>query len=76
MRIKVSNEEIVKAKFSQTIAKIEGYLTEARGDVSHGTSYSANAVYRRMQAIQEAFYKDIEQFAKDLKVGNGPKTTQ
>jgi hypothetical protein len=76
LKVKVNNEEIIKAKFSKTIANIEGYLTEARGDVAHGTQYSANAVYRRMQAIQEAFYRDVAQFAKDIKVGSGPKSSE
>ena len=74
IKLKVNNEEIVRSKFINTIAKLEGYATEARGDLSHGTSYSANAVHKRMEAIKDAFYKDIEAFAKDIKLGAGPKS--
>jgi len=74
IKLKVNNEEIVRSKFNKTIAKIEGYSTEARGDLTHGTTYSANAVHRRMEAIKQAFYEDIAAFAKDIKLGSGPKS--
>jgi len=76
IRLKVNNEEIVRAKFNKTIAKIEGYSQEARGDIPHGTNYSANAVHKRMEAIKQAFYEDIAAFAKDIKLGSGPKTIE
>lgn len=76
IRLKVNNEEIVRAKFNKTIAKIEGYSQEARGDVSHGTTYSAGAVHKRMEAIKAAFYEDISAFAKDIKLGSGPKSIE
>jgi hypothetical protein len=47
--IKTNNEEILKAKFNNTIAKIEGYLTEAKGDISIGTRYNATAVHGRIE---------------------------
>lgn len=65
-KINVSNEEILKAKFNKTIAKIEGYVTEARGDVNIGTKYQATAVHNRLQNIKDAFYEDLRNLAKDL----------
>ncbi len=66
LNINVSNEEILKAKFNKTIARIEGYVTEARGDVNVGMRYQATAVHGRLQNIKEAFYEDLQNLAKDL----------
>ena len=74
IKLKVNNEDIVVSKFINTIAKIEGYATEARGDLTHGTSYSANAVHKRMEAIKAAFYEDVKAFAKDIRLSNSPKS--
>lgn len=66
LKIKVSAEEILAGKFRDTVQRINGYLQEARGDVSVGQSYSANAVYGRMQRIKEAFDQDLKNLAADL----------
>lgn len=66
--IKTNNEEILKAKFNNTIAKVEGYLQESRGDISIGTTYKAVAVHGRMEKIKECLMNDLAQLAKDLTV--------
>lgn len=68
LKINVSNEEILKAKFNKTIARIEGYVTEARGDVKIGTPYKATAVHNRLQDIKDAFYEDLRSLAKELTI--------
>ena len=72
MKINVSNEEILKAKFNKTIARIEGYVTEARGDMSINTTYRPEAVHSRMDNIKKAFYEDLTQLAKDLTIDEQP----
>ena len=68
IKIKTNNEEILKAKFNDTIAKIEGYLTEAKGDISINTTYRASAVHARIEKIKDCFIKDLTQLAKDLTI--------
>jgi hypothetical protein len=69
MKIKVSTEELVKAKFSKTIATVEGFYKEAKGDVAIDQGYQATAVYRRMDEIREALNSDLQKLARDLSVG-------
>jgi len=66
LKIKVSAEEILAGKFRNTIQRLNGYVTEARGDVSIGQTYSANAVHSRMLNIKEAFDRDLRDLAADL----------
>ena len=66
INIKVNNEEILKAKFNDTIARIEGYLTEARGDINVGMKYKATAVHSRIENIKKCFMNDLAKLAKDL----------
>jgi len=66
MKLKVNTEELVKSKMTRTLAIIEGYYREAQGDLSINQSYSANAVYRRMNDIRVAIYTDIHNLAKDI----------
>lgn len=68
MKIKVKKEEILLSKFQNTIQKIEGFVTEAEGDLSVGTKYSATAVYRRMNDIKDAFYRDLRKFAESIEL--------
>jgi hypothetical protein len=71
INIKVNNEEILKAKFNYTIARIEGYLTEARGDINVGTKYQATAVHSRIENIKKTFMNDLAKLAKDLTTDEG-----
>lgn len=71
INIKVNNEEILKAKFNDTIARIEGYLTEARGDINVGTKYQATAVHSRIENIKKTFMNDLAKLAKDLTTDEG-----
>lgn len=73
LKINVSNEEILKAKFNKTIAKIEGYVTEARGDIHIRTTYSAEGVHNRMDNIKTAFYEDLKNLSSDLTVNEEPQ---
>jgi hypothetical protein len=66
--IKVDNRELVNSKFTKTLAVVEGYFREARGGVSVNQSYTANAVYRRMEAIKEALESDLKKLSQDISV--------
>jgi hypothetical protein len=66
LKIKASSEEILKGKFSNTLTCIQGYVTEAKGDIGMDVNYGPKAVLGRMKLIQETFIKDMENLAKDL----------
>jgi predicted DNA-binding transcriptional regulator len=66
--IKTDTRELVKSKFTETIAIVEGYFREAKGDVAVGQTYTANAVYSRMARIKETLMKDLEKLAKDIQI--------
>jgi hypothetical protein len=68
IKIKVSNEELLKAKLQNVIAKIEGYYHEAKGDCALRLppTYSSEAVRGRMESIRQALYQDIKNLADDM----------
>ena len=68
IQIKTNNEEILKGKFADTFSTIEGYYREAKGDISVDQSYSAGAVFRRIERIKEAFLRDINNLSKNISV--------
>lgn len=65
--IKVDSSEVIKAKFMNTLNELEGYVTESRGDMEIGTTYSARAVHTRMSKIKDKLMSDIYELAKDIK---------
>ena len=73
--MQVDTEELVKSKFIETLTVMEGYFREAKGDVEVGQTYSANAVYRRMEKIKEALHNDLEKLADSIGVIYGPAET-
>jgi hypothetical protein len=68
IKVKVSTEEIVKSKFTDSLSTIEGYLKEAEGDYYHGTDYSARAVVKRISDIKDKLLNDLENLAKSIEV--------
>ena len=68
MKLKINSEELVKAKFTSTIAAVEAVIAEARGDIPHGTTYSAKAVYNRANRIKDALEEDIKNLAADIEL--------
>ena len=64
--ISMSPRELVRAKFQDTLAVVQGYIQEAKGDIDVNQNYSANAVYRRMIAIKEALENDITALSEDV----------
>lgn len=66
--LKTDNLEILKGKFSATIAKIEGYHQEAKGDKEVNQGYQASAVFGRMDKIKDAFYEDLRKLALEIEV--------
>jgi hypothetical protein len=66
LKIKADTLDILKGKFAETIAKIEGVYTEAKGDMKVNQSYSPLAVFNRANSIRDAFYKDLENLSKDI----------
>lgn len=68
IKVKLSAEEVLNAKFKKTLMKIEGYYKEAQGDVSVNQSYSASAVYKRIEQIKETFLADLKELAKEIEI--------
>lgn len=66
MKLKTTNEEILKGKFSKTIAKIEAYKTEAKNDISTRVDYKAQAVFSRIEKIQILFEQELLKLANDI----------
>jgi hypothetical protein len=66
LKIKVTTEEIINAKFNDTLVTIEGYLKEAEGDISVDQDYSANAVFERLLEIKNALLNDLKKMAKSV----------
>jgi len=64
--IKTNNRELVNLKFTNTIQTVQGYLTEARGDMEVDQDYTARAVKGRIERIKEALEQDLENLAKDI----------
>ena len=64
--IKTNNRELVNSKFTNTIQTVQGYLTEARGDMEVDQDYTARAVKGRIERIKEALEQDLENLAKDI----------
>ena len=67
LKIKADTLDILKGKFAETIAKIEGVYKEAEGDIKVDQRYTAEGVYSRAKSIRQAFYHDLELLAKDIK---------
>ena len=57
---------ILKGKFANTIAKIEGVCSEAKGDIESRTSYGAKAVFGRADNIRDSFYNDLRTLAIEI----------
>jgi len=66
IKIKISTEEMLNAKFKDTLVTIEGYLKESEGDMSTGISYGASAVNSRMGKIKLALLNDLKEMAKSI----------
>ena len=68
IKVKLSAEEVLNAKFKNTLMKIEGYYKEAQGDVSVNQNYSASAVFGRIKYIKETFLADLKELAKEIEL--------
>ena len=68
IKIKLTAEEVVRAKFLLSLTKIEGYLKEAQGDELISGEYTAYAVKKRIQCIKDALLKDLNELAKQIDV--------
>lgn len=66
MKIKVSQDEAIKAKFMSTIIAINGVLAEAQGDIHMNTSWKPDAVVDRVTRIKNAFNADLLNFINGL----------
>jgi len=67
IKLTVSPEEAVAAKFHGTIALVDGYLREANANIKDGTDYSATAVRNRMNDIKTALCKDLQTMASSIR---------
>jgi hypothetical protein len=70
IKVKIQTEDVLRGKFSKTIAAIEGVLREAKGDKEVNQSYTANGVYGRAERIKEAFETDLESLSKEIELTN------
>lgn len=68
INLKINATEAVNAKFLNTIKVLNGYLQEAKGDISNDTRYGAKAVYERLLNVEKSFQQDLMTLAKDIKV--------
>lgn len=68
LNLKINATDAVNAKFLNTLKVLNGYLQEAKGDMSTGQNYSANAVHSRLLNLETAFKNDLATLAKDINV--------
>jgi hypothetical protein len=68
VKVKTTNQEIVNSKFIRTLEAINGYVAEAKGDVTINQGYSAQAVLGRMEIIQRAMRADLEMLVASIEV--------
>lgn len=68
IEVKFNSTDLIKSKFVDSLSTIEGYLSESRGDISVGTSYSPSGVHRRMQDIKSSLLRDIESLSREIKI--------
>jgi hypothetical protein len=64
--IKISKEEIIKAKFIKTISLIQSYKTEAEGDIGMRVTYPPNVVCTMMKNIENEFVEELIKFTNDI----------
>lgn len=68
LQVSTNAEEVLRGKFSETVAKVNGYLTEADGDCEHNIiKYTPNAVRGRLRNIKAAFENDLKSVAAACK---------
>lgn len=68
LNLKINATDAVNAKFLNTLKVLNGYLQEAKGDMSQGTNYGPKAVYERLLNLETAFKNDLATLAKDINV--------
>lgn len=68
--VPTTTEEIVQAKFIKTIAIVEGYYLEARGDIAVDQSYDSTAVFNRMERIKITLQEDLRKLASEIQIKN------
>ena len=67
IRITIKPEDVIRGKFSATIAKIEGYLQEARGT---DDNYYPSAVKSRMENLKKVMELEIQKLAESIELIN------
>lgn len=72
LALQINSEDLVNAKFIDTISLIEGFFREAEGHVDLDTEYSAEGVKRRLRSIREALRSDITNMAASISVISAP----
>ena len=66
MQLKINTLDVLKGKFSATLQKVQGYLSEAKGDEEVRQSYNATAVSGRMRKIKDALDEDILNLSREI----------
>ena len=68
LKIKTNTRDIILGKFTNTLQVLSGHLIEAKGDMDSGQSYSAKAVYNRLESIKSKLYEDMENLSKGIEI--------
>jgi hypothetical protein len=68
MKLKINSSDIIKGKFANTIAIVEGFIKESEGDIKNNTNYRASSVNQRMKSIKQTLYEDLQNLANQLEL--------
>lgn len=66
--VEVKKEDVLRGKFLKTIQQLEGVVKEAYGDMREGQNWTINKIYKDLDRIKDAFYFDLDQLCKDIKL--------
>jgi hypothetical protein len=76
MKITTTPKEIIYGKFQSTISAVDSVVSEAKGDLPSGQTYSANAVFKRASKIKEALISDLSSLISSVTIDNPHDTNQ
>lgn len=68
IKINLTKEEVLTAKFIKSLLKIEGYLIESKSDINRNVNYMPNSVYNRMLKIKDCLLYDIKELSKTIEI--------
>jgi hypothetical protein len=66
LKLKVTAEDMLKGKFSDTLRTLSAYEREAELDVSDDRDWTAGAVLERLQSVRKALLSDLIDLSQDI----------